>query len=98
MPAPIPFDAPVTTATFPFSFSFFIVRLSFFGPIPAGGSDAEERPFLCSVVCLANLRRLHFHAYFRGLMGRIAIGHRTDLFPLPQNERRLVLSKEVSQR
>src|SRR5204863_7719041 len=24
MPAPIPFDAPVTTATFPFSFPFFI--------------------------------------------------------------------------
>src|SRR3954465_7780472 len=25
MPAPIPFDAPVTTATFPFSFPFFIL-------------------------------------------------------------------------
>jgi hypothetical protein len=29
-------------------------------------------------------------------MGRTAIGHRTDLFPLPQNERCLVLSKEVT--
>src|ERR1700730_16424611 len=29
MPAPIPFDAPVTTATFPLSFPFFIVFLSF---------------------------------------------------------------------
>jgi hypothetical protein len=68
MPAPIPFDAPVTTATFPFSFSFFIVRLSFFGPLPVGGSDAEERPFLCSVVCLANLRRLHLHNVFPCLL------------------------------
>jgi hypothetical protein len=28
MPAPIPFDAPVTTATFPFSFPLFILVLS----------------------------------------------------------------------
>src|SRR6476646_11657809 len=30
MSAPIPFEAPVTTATFPFSFPFFIVFLSSF--------------------------------------------------------------------
>src|SRR5437867_12499633 len=32
MPAPIPFDAPVTTATFPFSFPSFILFLSFVLP------------------------------------------------------------------
>src|SRR5437016_8625840 len=31
MPAPIPFDAPVTTATFPFSFPFFIFVSFIFG-------------------------------------------------------------------
>jgi len=30
MSAPIPFEAPVTTAIFPFNFPFFIVFLSFF--------------------------------------------------------------------
>src|SRR6266403_1023777 len=30
IPAPIPFDAPVTTATFPFSFPSFILLLSLF--------------------------------------------------------------------
>ena len=75
MPAPIPFDAPVTTATFPFSFPSFIVCPSFFG----------FWKFITSTC-----------AHSRGLMRRPSIGHRTDLFPLPQNEQRLILSNELS--
>src|SRR3954469_9209707 len=77
MPAPIPFDAPVTTATFPFNFPSFIICPSFFG-------------FL-------EIHHLQWcETYLRGQTSRPASGHRSDLFPLPQNERCLILSNEVS--
>src|SRR5438552_6959398 len=48
IPAPIPFDAPVTTATFPFSFPFFIV-------VPFI-RDLAFQPLACNVTSIYNQR------------------------------------------
>src|SRR6266404_1948644 len=41
MPAPIPFEAPVTTATFPFSFPFFIISFIFVCSRSCASGSAE---------------------------------------------------------
>src|SRR5256885_11501504 len=82
MPAPIPFDAPVTTATFPFSFPFFICVP--FVVLPGKWLAKMEEPAVRAVVgecgklrtrlsALANFHRriwaAHFSLYPAGMRG-----------------------------
>src|SRR2546423_254094 len=82
MPAPIPFDAPVTTATFPFSFPFFICVP--FVVLPGKWLAKMEEPAVRAVIgegskmrtrlsALANFHRLdgpaHLSLYPAGMRG-----------------------------